>query len=115
MKFHKILLSCFKELALTNYFSSISNFGQISKFKSGIIPRKNIESKFPANIHIYSVSFITTKFHEILLSGYRRVVLTKKIGLTGGWVRNIKLIYIHIKPREASLWDSKILLLSPLR
>ena len=75
MKFLKNLLSGFREFALTNCFSSRFNFGRISKFKSG---RKNIESKFPANIHIYSVSFITTKFHEILLSGYRRVVLTKK-------------------------------------
>ena len=34
------------------------------------------------------MSLITTKFHEILLRGFRRVALTKK-GLMDGQVQNI--------------------------
>ena len=36
-------------------------------------PRKNIKSKCPAVLLIYT----TTKFHQILLSSFRRVTLTK--------------------------------------
>ena len=42
IKEHEILLSGFRGVALTICYSSICNFAQISKFKSGIIPRKNI-------------------------------------------------------------------------
>ena len=40
-KFQEILLSGFRGVALTNCFSSILNFGQISKFKKGVPPKKN--------------------------------------------------------------------------
>ena len=60
------LLSGFRGIALTNCFSSIFHFGQISKFKNGIIPRKRIESKFLVDLHIYTLcpSFLQsfTKF-----------------------------------------------------
>ena len=39
-KFHEILLSGFRGVALTNCFSSIFHFGQISKFKKGVIQRE---------------------------------------------------------------------------
>mgnify|MGYP003686337679 CR=1 FL=1 len=44
-KFQEILLSGFREVALTNCFCSIFHFGQISKLKKGVTPKKN-ESKF---------------------------------------------------------------------
>ena len=56
-------------VALTNCFRSIFHLGQISKLKKGVTPRKIIELKFPVDMRIYTLSFITTKFHEILLSG----------------------------------------------
>ena len=34
--------------------SSIFHFGQISKFKKGVTPRKKIESKFPVDMRIYT-------------------------------------------------------------
>ena len=42
-KFHVILFSGFSGVVLTNCFSSIFHFGQIFKFKKGVIPRKKIE------------------------------------------------------------------------
>ena len=54
-KFHKILMSSFREVELTNCFSSIFQFGQISKFKKGIILIKKMESKFPVDMHIYTL------------------------------------------------------------
>ena len=39
--------------------------------------------------HLHIMSFITTKFQEILLSGFRGVVLTRKTGLTDWRVKNI--------------------------
>ena len=35
--------------------SSIFHFGQISKFKKGVTPRKKMESKFPVDMHIYTL------------------------------------------------------------
>ena len=35
--------------------SSIFHFGQISKFKKAVTPRKKMESKFPADMHIYTL------------------------------------------------------------
>ena len=34
---------------------SIFHFGQISKFKKGVTPRKKMESKFPVDMHIYTL------------------------------------------------------------
>ena len=45
-KFHEILLSGFRGIVLTNSFSSISHFGQISKFKKDVIPRKKLNQNF---------------------------------------------------------------------
>ena len=49
----------------------------IPKIKKGVTPRKKIESKFFCGYaHLQIMSFITTKFHEILSSGFRGDVLT---------------------------------------
>ena len=64
-KFHAILLRGFGGVVLTNCFSSIFHFRQISKFKKGVNPRKKNGIKISceyAQVHI--MSFITTKFHE---------------------------------------------------
>ena len=45
-KFHEILLSGFRGVALTNYLGSIFHFGQISKFKKGVTPRKRLNQNF---------------------------------------------------------------------
>ena len=34
---------------------SIFHFGQICKFKKGVTPRKKVESKFPMDMHIYTL------------------------------------------------------------
>ena len=47
------LLNGFRWVALTNCFSSIVYFGQISKLKKGVILRKKNESKFPVDMHIW--------------------------------------------------------------
>ena len=69
----------FQRICANKKNSSIFHFGQISKFKKGVTPRKKMESKFPVDMHIYTLymSFITTKFQEILLSGFRGVALTR--------------------------------------
>ena len=56
-----IKLRGFRRVTLTNYFSNIQNLGQISKLRA----------KFPQEKS-------TTRFHEVLLSGFRGVALTKK-------------------------------------
>ena len=53
--FLEILLSGFRGSVLTNCFSSIVHFGQISKFKKGVTPREIIESKFPLEMSIYTL------------------------------------------------------------
>ena len=60
-KFQAILLSGLRGVALTNCFSRTFHFGQISKLKKGASLReKKIESKFPVDMHIYTMSFIIT-------------------------------------------------------
>ena len=92
-KFQEILLRCLRGVALTNCFSSIFHFGQISKLKKGIIPRKKLNQNFMwvcTSTH-YVLHYY--KFHEILLRGFRVVALTRKTGLTDwqtdGRVKNI--------------------------
>ena len=89
-------MSGFRGVALTNCFSSIFHFGQTSKFKKGKILSKNNGIKISSGYaHLNIKSFITTKFHGILLSGFRGVALTRKTGLTdlptNGRVKNIIL------------------------
>ena len=64
--------------------SSIFHFGQISKFKKGVTPRKKWKQNFCGYAHLHIMSFISTKFQEILLSSFRGVALTRKTGLTDG-------------------------------
>ena len=66
-KFHEILLSSFKSIAVAICFSSIFNFGQIKS--RGKSPCKHAD--------LYTMSFMKTKFHEILLSGFKSVAMTK--------------------------------------
>ena len=76
-KFHAILLSGFSGVVLTNCFTSIFHFRQISKFKKGVNPREKMESKFPVDMHIYTLCpSYNYKFQEILLSRFRGVALT---------------------------------------
>ena len=41
-----------EEMRWQTVLSSIFHFGQISKFKKGVTPRKKVESKFPVDMHI---------------------------------------------------------------
>ena len=64
-KFHAILLSSFSGVALSNCFSSIFHFCQISKFKKSVIQRKKNGIKISCGYaHIHIMSFITTKFQR---------------------------------------------------
>ena len=73
-KFQEILLSGFRGVGPTNCFSSISHFGQISKFKKGRNSVKKNKIKISCGYaHLHIMSIITTKFHEILLSSFRGV------------------------------------------
>ena len=60
-----------------------------------IIPRKNLFKISCEHENIHCMFFITTKFHEILLSGFRGVALTRKKQdwrtdwRTDGWIKNI--------------------------
>ena len=91
-KFQEILLSGFRGDALTNCFRRIFHYGQIFKFKKVVTPRKKIESKFPVDMRIYTFLH-NYKFHEILLSGFRGVAVTRKIGLTDWLTDGPKTLY----------------------
>ena len=77
----KICWAVSVELCWRTLLSSIFNFGQISKFQKGhYSQKKKIESDFPVDMHIYTLSpSFTTKFHEILLSDFRGVKLADKL------------------------------------
>ena len=71
-KFQEILMSGFRGVVLTICFSSIY-FGQISKFKKGVISREKIDSKFPVDMHIYTVTLCPS-----LLQRFRKLTLVFK-------------------------------------
>ena len=73
--FQEIPLSGFRG-KLANCFGNIFHFGQISKFKKGVILRKKLNKISCGYAHQHVMSFTTTKFHKILLSGFRGVALT---------------------------------------
>ena len=91
-KFQEILLSGFRGVALTNCFSSIFNFGQISKFKKGVTPKKKLNQ---------NLLWICTSTHYILhnyqvtwnsVEQFQRNCANKKNRtdwLTDGRVKNI--------------------------
>ena len=54
-EFQEILSSSFRGVAMTNCFSSVFHFWQISKLTKGATPRKKNESKFHVDMHIYMV------------------------------------------------------------
>ena len=62
--------------------SRIFHFGQISKFKKSVTPKKNWIKITCGYAHLHIICFITSNFYEILLSGFRGVALTRKTGLT---------------------------------
>ena len=91
--FTKFCWAVSEELRWQTVLSSIFYFGQISKFKMGVTPRKKINSNFScgyADLHI--MSFITTKFHEILFQRCQSSCADKKNrtdGLTDWQLKNI--------------------------
>ena len=68
-KFHKILLSGFRGVALTNCFSSIFHFGQISKFKKSVTPRKKTNQNF---LWICTSTHYVLQFHEVIRNSVER-------------------------------------------
>ena len=79
-KFHEILSDIFRGVAMTICFSKVylPYISQSSKFKRGITPRKIIESKNFLHICAATQYVLYSKFHKILLSAFRGIVLTKK-------------------------------------
>ena len=70
-KFHEIMLSGLRGIALTTCFSSIFHFCQIFKFRE-----KKLNKISCGYAHLHIMSFITTKFQKILSNGFRGVALT---------------------------------------
>ena len=92
-KFHEILLTGFRGIPLTNCFSRIFNFGQISKFKRGIIPgNKNYIKISCGYAHVHSMSFITTSFTKFLWAERCCADQRKKKELTSRAHRRVKNI-----------------------
>ena len=61
---------------MTIYFSCTFNIGKISSSKEAYLPPKiwsRLSCKFS---HLHSMTFKTTKFHQILLRSFRGVMLT---------------------------------------
>ena len=86
-KFHEILLSSFSGVVLTSCFNCIFHFWKIFKYYLWKKPWIGISCKCA---HLLSMSFIITKFYEILLNCFTGDVLTKNRtrGLTDrltGW------------------------------
>ena len=73
-KFYEILFWGLREVALTNCFSSIHVFNLV-KFLTLKLQEKIIDSKFPANIHLYTVCPLNYKV-QVLFRGFRGVALT---------------------------------------
>ena len=58
---------------LRNCFSTI-----FSKFKRGVTPGKKIESEFSSySAHLHIMFFLTRKFYELLLGGFKGVAQEK--------------------------------------
>ena len=57
IKLHKILLNDFRVGALTNVFNSIFHLGKLVS-SNGHKSQKNIGSKYPANMCIYTECFL---------------------------------------------------------
>ena len=64
-KFQEILFSSFSGVVLTNCFSSIYHFRQISKFKKGHCSQNKRESKCHVDMHIYTLC-------PLLLQSFRK-------------------------------------------
>ena len=65
-----------KELRWQTVLNSMFHFGQFFKFKKGVTRRKKLNQNFLWYAHLHGMPITTTKFHEILLSGFRGVALT---------------------------------------
>ena len=122
-KFHDNWISSFRGVVMTRFWDGRTDgwtdgrsdctprpafaFGEAGK--KGAIPRKKNWIKISCGYaHLHIMSFITRKFHEILLSGFRGVALTRKTGLTEGqtdWLTDrSKTLY----PPQLVVWGIKI-------
>ena len=76
-KFQDILFSSFRGVGLTNCFKVYFIFVKFSKFINGVILRKKKRIRISCRYaHLHGMSFTTTKFQDILFSGFRGVALT---------------------------------------
>ena len=105
-KFHEILLSNFRGVALTNSFRSIFHFGQISKFKKGVFREKNgikISCESTHVLHNYKVSLNSVE-------RFQRSCADKKNrtdGLTDlltDWLRDGSKTFIYTWPPQLDAW-----------
>ena len=89
---------------LRNYKGSRNSVEQFQNLK-GLIPRKYWTNISCGYAQLLGMSFITTNFHEIQLSGFRGVPLTRKTGLTDwltdGRIKNILILYL---PKLVGWW-----------
>ena len=75
-KFQVILLRNFRGVALTRKTEVSFIFAKFLSSKRALLWEKNGNKISCGYAHLHIMSFITTKFHEILLSGFRGVALT---------------------------------------
>ena len=74
------------------------------------ISEQDALSKFSVGICIRGMSFITTKFQEILLSGFRGVVLTRRTGLADwltDWAKTLyppQLVVLTFPDSKSWIW-----------
>ena len=96
-KFHEILFSSFRGVALTSCFSS--------KFREFLSSKGHNSHKIQAikiswlYAQLHMVSLLSTKFHEILFSSFRGVALTNCVmnRRTDGQTDRTKTIYLPTK------------------
>ena len=73
------------ELCWQTVLSGTFHFGQISKFKKGVTPRKKNRIIISCGYaHLHGMPLSTTKFHEILLIGFRGGSCADKKNRTDG-------------------------------
>ena len=108
IKFQEIMLSVSVELGWRTVLISIFNFGQISKLKRGHYSQNINRIRISCGYaHLYDMSFITTKFLEILLSSFRGIALTNCFSniFHFGQISNFKKGVIPRKKNEINfLW-----------
>ena len=81
-KFQVILLSDFRGVAPTRKTVVSFILAKFLSSKRALLREKSGIKMSCGYAHLHIMSFITTNFHEILLSGFRGVALTRNTGLT---------------------------------